>query len=57
MAEGGERLGDRLVASGRITPEQRDGALARQISEDWVAARLTEMAAKASEAEPARYAY
>jgi adsorption protein B len=57
LAESGERMGDRLVASGRITAEQRDGALARQVSEDWVAARLTEMAAKASEAEPARYAY
>jgi len=57
LAEGGDRLGERLVASGRITPGQRDAALAVQLSEDGVASRLAELAARASEAEPARYAY
>ncbi|MBX3479026.1 MAG: glycosyl transferase family protein [Caulobacter sp.] len=51
------RLGDQLVSAGLITAEQRDGALALQVSADWVGARLAAEVARAAEAEPARYAY
>jgi len=51
------RLGEQLVASGLVSAEARDAALALQVSEAWVELRLAEAIATASKAEPARYAY
>jgi adsorption protein B len=53
----GDRLGDQLIASGLISATQRDAALVQQVAADWVATKLNEAVAKASEAEPARYPY
>jgi adsorption protein B len=53
----GQRLGEQLVSSGLISAEQRDLALVLQLSADVVDAQLATAVAKASEAEPARYAY
>ena len=52
-----QRLGEQLVAGGLISGEQRDAALVLQLSTEVVEARLATAVAKASEAEPARYAY
>jgi hypothetical protein len=51
------RLGEQLVASGLVSAEARDAALALQVSAAWVELRLSEAIASASKAEPARYAY